>query len=92
MLIVNRNSKYGHEVKVMHKVTVTRDYLHVIEVRALCGKTLEVSRITIGGVDGKRAEPPSKEQLQATLDFHRQRLADEASWKERVRENIEGLV
>jgi hypothetical protein len=84
-------SKYGHKVQVSHSISVTRDSLHVIEVQARCGKTLEVSRITIGAVDGKRPPPPTKEGLQSLLDRNRVRVANEASWKERVRETIQEI-
>lgn len=87
-MIKTLNSKYGHKVNVAHKVLRTADNLHVFEIRARCGDTLEISRITIGSVDGKRPHPPTKEQLQAQLDRHRTRLADEASWKEKIREVI----
>ncbi len=87
----NLMSQHGKEVSVRHSISLTRDNLHVIEIRAHCGQMLEVSRVTIGSVDGARAHPPTKEALQHTLDTHRQRVADEASWKETVRENIQWI-
>ncbi len=91
MLIKMIASRYGHTARVEHSTFITKDNLHVIELKARCGQTLEISRVTIGAVDGKRLPPPTREQLQHMLDTHRQRVADEASWKETVRENIQGI-
>lgn len=84
-------SVHGHEVKAHHRIDIAENHLHVIELTAVCGKSVEVSRVTIGAVDGKRPVPPTKEHLQMILNDHRQRVADAASWKERVRENIQDI-
>jgi hypothetical protein len=84
-------SVHGHDVDVSHKIIKTRDNLHVIELCAVCGSSTEMSRVTIGSVDGSRHVPPSKEELQTILNMERQRVADEASWKETIAENITGI-
>jgi hypothetical protein len=84
-------SKHGHQVDISHVRWRTRDNLNVLELTAMCGTTVEVSRVTIGAVDGPRPTPPTHEELQTVLDTHRQRVADEASWKETVTQHFEGV-
>lgn len=92
MASVMIKSKHGKDVVVQYGVSRQENFLHVIEVVGTCGAVTERSKITIGAVDGLRPSPPTKEKLQEMLNEYRQRVADEASWKEIVRENIGGLV
>lgn len=84
----NIQSKYGHTVLVSHTVARTRNNLSVMRIKATCGKTTEKHNITVGAVDGPRPKPPTTEELQKILDEKRQFVADEASWKEGVREAL----
>jgi hypothetical protein len=86
-------SKHGHDVMVSHDVRVHHQtFLHEVDIVASVGPVIhERKRITIGAVDGVRPDPPTKAELQTMLDTHRQLVADEASWKEHVRANFEGV-
>lgn len=86
-------SAHGHNVQIEHSIVMhPQSQLHVIEIVGTVGPVIrEVKRITIGAVDGPRPDPPTTEELQKTIDEHRQQVADEASWKEHVRVNLQGV-
>ena len=54
------------------------------ELRATVGGTTVSSRITFGGVYGPRPNL-TLEQIQNDLDMARQKLAEEAAWRENLR-------
>lgn len=62
----------------------------VRELRAEVGKTIRTMRVTFGAADGPRPTL-SPEQVQRDLDDARQKLAEEASWCEHLRELLEGI-
>ena len=58
------------------------------EITAQAGQTVVRLRHTFGAADGPRPET-TVEQLQADLDAARQRIANEAAWREDVRVKLE---
>lgn len=79
-------SKHGLEADVSHSVHLTKDSLHVIKIVAICGSCCSKPTHTIGSVDTSRPKPPTTEELQKQLDKWYQEAADDAAWKESVRQ------
>jgi hypothetical protein len=86
------DSEHGLRAVVQHTITRTRDSLIVISLKARCGQSIHTKKITIGALDGPRTKPLSTETLQKILDDHRQKVVDEAAWKESVRQACQDLV
>jgi hypothetical protein len=73
----------GKVVTVETAHHVSENGQHHFLVQATHDGITEVSPMTIGAVDGERPDF-SLEDLQAALEKHRERVADECAWKHHV--------
>lgn len=89
-------SKHGHDVAVHYRIERTPANVHVVHLTAICGSTThQPSGLTIGASDGPRrvlAPEQIKEELQQMLNDARQEVADEASFREKIAEQISELA
>jgi hypothetical protein len=80
-------NKRGRDVTVEAAHTFDGN-THGILVRATHAGHVYAEVLTVGAVDGKRLENYGAEQLQADLDAHRHKVADECAWRHEINETI----
>lgn len=86
-------SAHGLDVQVSHVIRTRNNGIHEISVQAQVGSIVQQKVLTVGPQDSTafRGSPPTIEQLQNKVDKHKTKLADEASWRYSVTENLKGL-
>lgn len=87
-------SAHGHHVQVSHEVTMRANGIHEVRIQAQVGTIVQTHTLTLGPQDSGefRGPAPTVEQLQAKVDKHKTKLADEASWRHSVTENLKSLI
>lgn len=86
-------SKHGEHVSVAHTMNFSKQGVHELHIHVECGKVKSQHKITMGPDDGHgvRGTPLTTAQLQILIDKKKQDFADEASYKEITRRNVENI-